>query len=117
VDNNKKPWYIWLSIIALPFVLNDTWWRHFLLERWRKDPGKTKKMQSLYNRHISFLVLSTALPAGVLAFINEHIAGLLGIEGLDGWLNLPCIYFIGVNAAWQHVKWRRKHDYTDDEED
>lgn len=108
MNNNKKSWYIWLSFIALAFILSDTRAQFFNLKKWKEDFGKTFDMQMVYNRQILFLVLINMLPATIFPLVNEYIAIWLNIIGLDEWLNLFCVYFLGVNASWQHVKWRRK---------
>jgi hypothetical protein len=108
--NNKKPWCIWLSFIALAFLLSDTRFQRLTWEHWKKDFGKAFDMHLIYARHVLFLVLLIALPAFIMSFVSGYIAKLLNIDGLDGWLNLILVYFLGVNASWQHIKWRRKRD-------
>jgi hypothetical protein len=118
VDNNKKPWYIWLSFIGLFILLGISiiqfgvstircFFRNIKIKKGCLDANKNGF--DLLANGIYCWGLFFMLPVIILSLINEYIAKLLNIDGLDGWLNLPCLYFVGVNASWQHVKWRRKH--------
>ena len=106
----RKPWFIWLSILAFTFLWWDT--TRLLVFTKSKNEDKGSKFELWIRAIGNFTAITVCyimLPMLLLVIaidLSGNYSNLLGT--IVNAIALICLYFLGVYAAYKHSLWRRK---------
>jgi len=109
-NKHKKPWYIWLSLLAFLILWGDTGRRIKAREfnqdfdLWMSACGNFFKL-SLFYTIVPFILFSVLVRILGEAF-NDPIVSNITIS-----LFLIALYFLGVFITYRHSVWREENIY------
>lgn len=107
---NKKPWYIWLSFIALVVLSRDTSRRISHSPKFSEFSGWERGATYIFKTAVFYVLIPSfciAIPVGILfitlfpdLYLAENIA-------ISIWYFV--LYLSGVRATYKHVIWRKEN--------
>jgi len=108
MTKNKKPWYIWFSILAIIFLWGDT-------SRRIKFSGKnmglwTRAVGNIAKLSVFYIILPLLLFGALIdRLVMRNVSiGSLSYE-LGVFAVLFIVYFFGVYATYRHSVWRKEN--------
>jgi len=108
----RKPWYIWLSVLAFGFLWLDTC-RHFKFGKAFFSPvkfasdGRMDIWFSALGNMFKLFLFCFILPAGVFQYFLDWVFD--GGNDVTEFIDFTVFYLLGVYITYRHAVWREKN--------
>ena len=112
MDKDKKPWYIWFSVVAFMLLSGDTARR---IKFSPKNVGLWNRasihIMKLWGFYVMFIPICLAIILGLVleAILSNGVVEGSIVEAVVIYIVLLAIYCMGIYATYRHSKWRNEN--------
>ena len=108
MTDNKKPWYIWLSLFGFMFIAGDTS-RRIKMKRDNFDLW-IRACLHMWKLMILYIIIPIPIGSFLVGIILDNVEFVNTLGDYAGsYIMLIILYFLFVIATYRHVVWRRKN--------